>query len=251
MSLPNHGRISCSKCFQGRPVIWGVSYFEEDGWRLENNPGAWGSSVPLVLVLGVSKGTNQCNKINQIPHEEIPFKGERASLTKILKRLSLLPQNQSISERITSSERDFAFGSLIRCSIAMFDEEKSKWVKAGPVVKASAKDPQAQQFVSACTQTFLSELPTRTKLIVMLSNDDDYVDSCYQAVKKIYPDVVRHNEVSYGNKQHKWVHVIHPSGSSGRHIPDWLEKTTGKQARKRDLALLTVKRSGVVSEVVF
>lgn len=80
----------------------------------------------------------------------------------------------------------------------------------------------------------------------MLSNDDGYVDACYKAFKQLYPDIVRHNVVSYGNNKHTWVHVIHPSGSSGRHIPDWLKKSTGKQASKREAALGGVEYSDVL-----
>jgi len=247
--LPEHGRIQCTLCFDKKPITWGVSYFENNGWRLENNPGAWGSSDPLVLVLGVSKGTNQCNKINSVPHNEIPFKGERAALSKILNKLGLLPKDQPVDVRISSTESDFAFGSLIRCSIAMHDSKNEKWLKAGPVVKASATNPQAKRFVRTCAQAFLSNLSTRTKLIVMLSNDDDYIASCFSLVREIYPHIEKKNDVSYGNSQHTWVHVIHPSGSSGRHIPHWLENSTGKQAQKRTFALAAVKASGALTEL--
>jgi hypothetical protein len=246
--LPKHGRIKCSVCFDNT-VEWGVSYFEKNGWRLECNPGAWGSQQPVVLVLGVSKGTNQCNKITELQHEEIPFKGERKNLSNILNRLGLLPDNMRVDHCISETEQVFAFGSLIRCSIAMFDRVKEQWVKAGPVVKASATNAQAQAYVSACTQQFCSSLPERTKLVVMLSNDDEYVDACYSAFKRLYTDIVRHNAVSYGNSEHTWVHVIHPSGSSGRHIPDWLNKSEGKQASKREDALSGVECSGVLLEL--
>src|SRR5690606_32719571 len=163
-----------------------------------------------------------CNLITRIPHNDIPFKGERANLSKILARLGLLSSSEQVDARVSAEERDFAFGSLIRCSIAMFDDSKGQWVKAGPVVKASATDPEAQKFVSNCTERFLANLQARTKLIVLLSNDDDYVDACFAAFRRLYPDIVRCSSVSYGNARHTWVHVVHSSGSSGRHIPHWL-----------------------------
>jgi hypothetical protein len=83
----------------------------------------------------------------------------------------------------------------------------------------------------------------------MLSNDDDYVDACYSAFRRLYPDIVRHNQVCYGNSKHTWVHVIHSSGSSGRHIPDWLNKSTGKQAQKREAALAGITKSGVLHDL--
>ena len=65
-------------------------------------------------------------------------------------------------------------------------------------------------------------------------------------MKYIYPNIVRHNQVSYRNDQVTWIHVIHPSGSAGRHIPDWLNDETGKQAMKREAALAGVRISGAV-----
>jgi hypothetical protein len=57
-----------------------------------------------------------------------------------------------------------------------------------------------------------------------------------------HPDLKRINAVAYGNKQVTFVHVIHPAGTSGRHIPDWLEATNGKQALKRDMAIAALRK---------
>jgi len=47
--LPTHGPIACRKCFSNaEPVI------DEGPWRAVNDPGAWGSHSPEVLVLGVT-----------------------------------------------------------------------------------------------------------------------------------------------------------------------------------------------------
>ncbi len=51
--LPAHGKIECRVCYQDskekaiEPAL---------RWRMDNNPGAWGSSNPEYLVLGFSKG---------------------------------------------------------------------------------------------------------------------------------------------------------------------------------------------------
>lgn len=246
MSLPGHGRVDCTLCFGAIPVVWGVTAYEKDGWRLENNPGAWGAIDPLVLVLGVSKGTNQCNRINKVPHEKIPFAGERPNLSKILARLGLIANGCDVTDRICAAEKDIAFGSMIRCSIAMWDPEKGIWLKAGPVVKAAATNVLARSYLSTCTRRFLAGLPRRTRLIVLLSNDDEYVDACFAAFKELYPDIERLTSVTYGNDRLTWVHVVHSSGSSGRHIPHWLSYSTGKQAGKREDALKGVARSGVL-----
>jgi hypothetical protein len=248
-SLPPHGRIICNKCFDGQDVQWGITKIERNGWLLENNPGSWGSPEPIVLVLGVSKGSRQSEKIMALNHDEIPFRSERARLTKILVRLGLLEEGVSIDEKINKGEQDYAIGSLIRCGIAMWDNSKGGYVKAGRVVQASATNPQAQKYVRNCASKFLGDLPSQLKIIVMLSNDDAYMEACYSTMKYLYPNIVRHNQASYWNDHLTWIHVIHPSGSSGRHIPAWLNDENGKQAMKREDAIEGVRIAGAVQEI--
>lgn len=52
--LPTHGPLSCSICFShcNAPET-------ANGWRLINDPGYWGATDPVVLVLGQSKGKTQ------------------------------------------------------------------------------------------------------------------------------------------------------------------------------------------------
>ena len=245
-SLPLHGRVYCNKCFEGQDVQWGKTKIERNGWLLENNPGSWGSPEPIVLVLGVSKGPRQSKKIESMAHEDIPFKGERKNLSKVLTRLALLKEGVSIDEKMSKGEGDYGFGSLLRCGIAMWDASKGEYVKVGRVVQESATNPQAQIYVRNCATKFLGDLPSRLKIIVMLSNDDAYMDACFSTMKYLYPNIVRHNQASYGNDQVTWIHVIHPSGSSGRHLPAWLNDETGKQAMKRDGALAGVRISGAI-----
>ena len=53
-------------------------------WRIDNNPGYWGSSAPEILVLGFSKGTNQRSTL---PFDRIAFNGARENLREILTAL--------------------------------------------------------------------------------------------------------------------------------------------------------------------
>ena len=81
-TLPLHGRITCRKCFTTDREI------EEIGlWQAVNDPGAWGSDRPSVLVLGFSKGFTQANAYRRDAFEAIPFKGDvmRARLTAALR----------------------------------------------------------------------------------------------------------------------------------------------------------------------
>ena len=243
--LPEHGKIKCSKCFD-HETIWGKSIFEKEGWRLENNPGSWGSSNPLILILGFSKGTNQTNKLFLTPFNDIPFKGMRSFLSQLLRRLGLLSDYETVDNKISSQEKDFAFSSLIKCSISKFDNCKEKFIKSGDIINSSAKDKNAQRIISNCMNTFLKDLPERLKIIIMLSNDDKYMDACFESFSKIYTGLKRINQVSYTNGKITWIHTIHPSGASGKHRIDWLNASSGKQAMKRDLALETIKKSGIL-----
>jgi hypothetical protein len=80
----------------------------------------------------------------------------------------------------------------------------------------------------------------------MLSNDDNYIDACYNGLKRIYPNLQRINPVAYTNGVITWVHTIHPSGATGKHRIDWLNATEGKQAIKRYYAIEAVNNSGIV-----
>ena len=81
-----------------------------------------------------------------------------------------------------------------------------------------------------------------------MSNDDDYMNSCFEALHKLHPDFIRHNQVSYGNNRVTFVHIVHASFSAGRHRESWLKNDSGKQAGKREMAIEGVKISGVTIE---
>lgn len=68
MSLvPPHGPIFCRLCFPA-----GGDRVERDGWRLDNNPGAWGGRDPQVLALGCSKGATQAHICRRGHYDDIP-----------------------------------------------------------------------------------------------------------------------------------------------------------------------------------
>src|SRR5262249_14280893 len=136
--LPPHGRIACDHCFK-EPVQWGRSSREVEGWLLENNPLAWGARNPRYLLLGFSKGTRQCADLLLRPINEIPYAGFRPRLTDALRTLGLLPAGDTIDAHIRPDEPDWAFGSVVRCSVAKFDPVASKYLKSGDVIAASAR----------------------------------------------------------------------------------------------------------------
>jgi hypothetical protein len=87
-------------------------------WQAVNDPGAWGSSAPKILILGFSKGFTQAGAYRTGKFEDVPFKGMRPRLTEMLQSLGLLSNREAIDTKMLASEKDFAFGSLVRCSLA-------------------------------------------------------------------------------------------------------------------------------------
>ena len=103
--IPLHGRINCSVCFNGSST-WGESISEDEGWRLENNPCAWGSATPKVLILGFSKGYNQTTNLASRDFNDIPFSGWRDRLDLALRKVGVLPEFLSVNEKISDSENN-------------------------------------------------------------------------------------------------------------------------------------------------
>ena len=56
IALPPHGHIACRRCFtaDGPSQMIGK-------WQMVNDPTAWGSTTPVILILGFSKGFTQAN----------------------------------------------------------------------------------------------------------------------------------------------------------------------------------------------
>ena len=89
---------------------------------------------------------------------------------------------------------------------------------------------------------FLTDLPERLRLIVLLGNSSSYINNLYEIFKEYYPDLIRLNAVSYSNKKLTFVHIAHPSGANG-HFNNWLNSEIGKQAEKRKLAIQAIKQA--------
>jgi hypothetical protein len=233
--LPAHGRIACSACFREN-AEWGHSTREGDGWLLENNPCAWGSRDPKVLMLGFSKGTRQCANLLTRNHDDIPFSGFRPKLTQAMKLLGLLAPGDNIDAHIRPDELDWAFGSIVRCSVAKKNSELGKYEKSGDVIGSSARRSDGEDWIGKCTAQFLRELPPRLETVIMLSNDDRYVQACFDRIKRLRPATRRINDIAYGDERVRWVHIVHFGGTGFNHMNSWMEGKPNKQGRKQELA---------------
>lgn len=228
--LPPHDRMTCTACFPQR-ANWGETrILSEDGWSLENNPCAWGARSPRFLVLGFSKGERQSRNILAKDHDAIPFDGFRPRLAAGLRMLTLLEEGDTVDNHIRVDEPDWAFGSVVRCSLAK-DGKKS-----GTVISSSATARSYEEWRDRCTDLYLSRLPVRLQIVIMLSNDDTYVENCRARITRLHPGTRKINEVAYGDGRVTWVHIVHFGGQGFNHMRDWTELADNTAGRKGQAA---------------
>ncbi len=237
-SWPSHGKVDCRKCFSGSETT-----AKQGDWLIRNDPGAWGSSNPEVLVLGFSKGATQANIYESGKFDDIAFGGKqtRSNLTQILRRVGLLDDQETIDEKISAEEETFAFGSLVRCSLSRLDQKTGSYKTSGPLINKSFRE--IPHIVNNCSQRFLKNLPQSLRLVVFLGTSDSYIKHCRETVKCLHPnDFGIVNDVAYASGQLLWLHVTHPSKGNGS-IKAWLEgDEANKAGLKNALAIRAISR---------
>lgn len=237
MEFPAHGYIGCRACYPDSENSH--EFYNSDGskWKIEQPNATWGSQSPQVIVLGFSKGGNQSKPGTEF--NEIAFKGMRTQLAKILKALDLL-RHEELDSRIHPSEKSFAFGSLIRCSVSQWDESTLSYSKSGnSILQKFSKGNATGQVAEKCARNFLGDLPPSTKLVLMLGNEDKYIGFCFDLVRKVRGSAEWINPTAYDSAGVRFVHVIHAK-AQGRLIPEWL-RGDGSQTLKRQAATSAVE----------
>ena len=149
---------------------------------------------------------------------------------------------RDIGELISSSEQDFAFGSVIRCSTTGWDRAKRRFSgESKHVIPAFRKDSEAIHVVRACLRRFLRPLPERLKLVVLLSNDRNYITNLSREIAALYPEDFRSvNPVACFAGGRYWVHVAHPSPLNGWFNAFVSGSPDGGQGLKREQARAAV-----------
>jgi hypothetical protein len=225
--FPVQGRVECAICHEGQAHAFDRTQTEGDGWRITNNPLAFGGAEPDVAVLGFSKGPTQAGDLSRTPLNEIAFKGGRTNLAKILHHVGLLerPDASMVDGHIVDAHGQFHFGSLIRCTVERFDADERVWKgTGGGMLDRFLATSFGSRIAGTCETRFLSELPSRTRLIVMLGMGakGNYVAACRKLFEAVRPGPwSRFNEVSYFDGQIVVVHTEH-FASQGALIPNWL-----------------------------
>lgn len=247
--LPNHGCIDCKKCFPQDISRTEVAIHEKDGWRITNNPMAWGGNNPEIVVLGFSKGPTQMSAIKGA-FEDIPFKSHRSKIGKIFAHIGLVPRqpdNASYTRLVNSLIRDkdgrMHFGSLLRCSVEKYDTKKGSWISSGSGMLEFPKSTLGQEVSRNCMSTYLSALPSATKLVVLfgLGSKNRYVDLCFDLFKVARPGRWKKiNAVAYTDDKITVVHVDH-FAVQGAHLPNWLGENDHSRARFGEQAKLAVQ----------
>ncbi len=237
--LPRHGKIKCQDCFD----VDSNEVMPHPNWRMLNQPAAYGSRNPRYLVLGFSKGATQQAIYESGRLEDVAFAGMRPKLTEALRVMGLLKGSDKVDQWIANPEGYIAFGSLIRCSASRKNGEKtdvngdSIYATSGKLINKSFNE--IPNVIKHCAKKYLTNLPDSLETVILLGNDDKYVQNCQEVIKSLYAESFRIKNdmwVQAGGKN--WVHIAHPSPANG-HFSKWL-KGEGKQGQKQKMAKLSV-----------
>lgn len=234
-------------CHKGQKYSFDRTRTQEQGWRITGNPMAWGSAMPEVLVLGFSKGPTQAGALSSQPHDEIAYRGGRTDLAKILHYVGLLPSADSslVDRAIADRDGRFHFASLIRCTVERHDARRGQWTgTGGGMLDRFVATGFGATVAANCTSRFLSELPAKTRLVIMLGmgSKGSYIAACRNLFAAARPGPWSNiNDVSYSDGRITVVHTEHFQ-SQGALIPNWLSGDRHERGRLGVLA-----REGVAS----
>ncbi len=229
MTHYSHGPIECRACFGGpeQTLVLG-------DWRLQNNPGYYGSPTPRVLVLGFSKGANQNRLAAGGDFDKVAFAGARHRLQTVLTVLGQMPSDRSIDQVMTAREKEFGVASLVRCSFGKMKNGVCK--TSGDVIPSAFTTPSTLAVIQRCTSRYLQQLPETVKLVVLLGTADTYIAKTRAIFSTLYRDFASVNEMAFRAGGALWVYGAHPSPGNG-HFEAWASGPPDTASgRKRVLA---------------
>jgi hypothetical protein len=222
-------------------------FCDEDRSKLVNDPGYWGASYPRILVLGMSKGNTQSEAMAESwkngDYDDVPYMGFRPRLLKVLQAVGLMPSVQSLDSRIKKTELTYGWASILRCSLTGRKPDGTYGASSAQVIPAM-KRPEVNAWLSECIACHLGGLSRRTRLVVLLSNDEQYMCAINKTMKGVFGQAyAEHPSLSpvvFRAGPRIFVHVGHPSPLNGT-LGEFLEgdKYSG-QGKKREMARLGV-----------
>lgn len=213
-TLVHHGRMSCDRCWKNVPK----DEKEAGPFQLVRDPGHWGSSNPATMILGISKGNTQSKGFASGHFDSVAFAGIRQRLLQVLQTVGLL-EGESISRfehRFRGDEQEYAFASVVRCSLTGMDRKKGVHTADSPnVVPALRAGSAGYDFAFACVDQHLRSLPPATQRVILLSNTDAYINHLRALIGLSRGGLRRINDVAYHASGVLFVHVSHPSRGNG------------------------------------
>ena len=225
-----HGRLQCRLCFNGSEETLSVG-----DWRLRNNPGYYGSSDPEILILGFSKGANQNRVAQDGNFDKIAFAGARHRLKAVLETLKLMPTDRSIDALMTAREKQYGIASLVRCSFCKMKNGVCK--TSGDVIPSAFTNESTLPIIQRCASAYLSKLPVRVKLVILLATSDSYIAKTKFIFSQLYANALDINDVAFRAGGALWIYATHPSPGNG-HFDSWVSGgAETPSGRKRILAL--------------
>ncbi len=233
--FPLHGPIPCRRCWPTDSKSKELTTSDKQ-FRVINDPGAWGASDPEVLVLGISKGFTQAQEFAAGEFDRVPFKNCRPRVRDTLAAIGLMDRALDVNAAMRADEQRFGWGSLVRCSLSGWNNKKQAFGAGTPEVLPAFEHPEAKRFLTGCMDRYLSALPPRTRFVVLLGNDDGYMATFAEELRRLYPSVEKVNKVAHKTGSVLWVHTAHPSPGNG-HFSTFISGSVDqKQGLKRDLA---------------
>lgn len=234
-----HGPMACRRCWSSDTEFQQVGTF-----KLVHDPGHWGATDPSTLVLGISKGNTQSSAYQNGPFDAVAFKGIRHRILEIFQSVGLLVSEtpRQFESRFSANEKEFAFASVVRCSLTGIDRKKGVHTADSPnVLPAFRPHSAAYGFVSNCVDQHSVSFAPRTSLVLLLGNTGAYIAALQEVVANKRGAVTAINEVAYWSDGVKFVHLAHPSKGNG-HFGAFV-RGEGTAGAKRDLAKAALKVS--------
>jgi hypothetical protein len=183
----------------------------------------------------MTKGFTQSGALaaasNSAGYDAVAFQKFRPRLLDTLQAIGLMPGAKSIDPYLTAEESNYGFASIIRCSMAGWGakskprnrpDERTEYafLSRSSAVIAEMKRPEGQAFLEACLTRNVATMGRRTRLVVLLSNDSNYINMLTNVIKDLpaFRDFEQHPNLPsvYKASNRFFVHTAHPSPLNGR-----------------------------------
>ena len=216
-------------------------HLDEGKYLIVNDPGYWGAADPRVLVLGMSKGQTQANAIVTAYHDgtfdQVAYQGFRSRLLRVIQEMGLMSGDKSIDRHLQADETEWGFASVLRCSLTAHDKNGTYSAKSSAVIQGMKT--AARPFIISCIDEHLRPLSRRTKLVILLGNDNNYFTAIESTMAEIFSDYAKHPKlgpVVFRAGSRFYVHVAHPSRGNGWFEPFFSQPSNLQQGQKREEA---------------